>query len=353
MGKTLAEVATIIKGVVVGDGNVEITGITGLENPLPGHLGYIAEPKKLAEAEKTPLAALIVPPQVSSSSKPIIQHPYPKVAWAMLLSFTNPPRTYSKTISPQASISPSAKIGKEVTIEAFAVIGDNVMVGDGSVIRSGVFLDMNTNIGSNTVIHPNVMLYDHTKVGNNVIIHANTVIGSDGFGYVFDGQKHFKVPQIGNVIIEDDVEIGACVTIDRATIGSTIIHRGVKIDNLVQVAHNVEVGSHTCLSAQVGISGSSKIGNYVTMGGRAGIADHVEIGDQVMLGAQSGIPTGKKIPPKQIWIGAPARPYQEMRKQVSAQLRSYETQQLVHELTKRVAALENQISEQKLKNAQV
>ena len=173
------------------------------------------------------------------------------------------------------------------------------------------------------------------------------MIGADGFGYVFDGRKQAKVPQVGNVVIENDVEIGACVTIDRATIGSTIIRQGTKIDNLVQIAHNVEIGSHSCLSAQVGISGSSKVGNYVTMGGRVGLGDHVEIGDQTMLGAQAGVPSNKKIPPKQVWIGAPARPYPEMRKQIGAQLRSYETQELVSELRKRIEALEKELNDLK------
>ena len=255
----------------------------------------------------------------------------------------------SKTIANQAFISKSAKIGQEVTIEPFAYIGEHVSVGNRSVIRSYVYIDQNTAIGEDSVIHPHVTIYPKTKIGNRVMIHAGSIIGSDGFGYVFDGRKQAKIPQVGNVIIEDDVEIGACTTIDRATIGSTIIHQGVKIDNLVQIAHNVEVGSHTCISAQSGISGSSKVGSYVTMGGRAGLSDHTEIGDQVMLGAQSGVPSHKKIPPKQIWIGAPARPYQAMRKQVAAQLRSYETQQLVSQLARRIQALEKEIESLKAK----
>lgn len=350
MEKTLNEIAAFIKGTVVGDGNTKISGITGIEQPKAGCLAYIADAKNLKEVEATEISAIIVPPTVTSSTKPLIQHQYPKVAWAILLSFVNPPRTYSKTISEQASISKDAKIGKDVTIEPFAYIGKRVTIDDGSVVRANSYIDDDVTIGKNTVIHPNVMLYAKTKIGNNVIIHSGTVIGADGFGYVFDGTKHMKVPQIGNVIIEDNVEIGACATVDCATIGSTIIRQGTKIDNLVQIAHNVEIGAHTCVSAQTGISGSSKVGNYVTMGGRVGLADHVEIGDQVMLGAQSGVPSNKKIPPKQIWIGTPARPYQEMRKQVGAQLRVYETQQLVNGLRKRVDSLEKEIQELKTKN---
>ncbi len=348
--KTLNEIAALIQGIVVGDGNVQISGVTGIELPKPGHIAFITDAKHLKQMEATEIAAIIVPPVVATSSKPIIQHPYPKVAWAILLGMVNPPRTFSKTISEHAFISKDAKIGKDVTIEPYVYIGKGVTIDDCSVIRSTSYIDDEVTIGKSTVIHPHVMLYPRTKIGNHCIIHAGVVIGSDGFGYVFDGKKHLKVPQIGNVIVEDNVEIGACSTIDCATIGSTVIRQGTKIDNLVQIAHNVEIGMHTCLSAQVGISGSSKVGNYVTMGGRAGLADHVEIGDQVMLGAQSGIPPGKKIPAKQIWIGTPARPYQEMRKQVGAQLRVYETQQLVSELKKRIEKLEKEIESLKKAN---
>lgn len=345
MEKTLAELASLIQGKVVGDGTTKIVGIASLEHPREGHLAYVTDSAKLKEAEQAACAALIVPESAVSSKKPLIQSKHPKLAWAILIGLFHPSQTYSGAVSKQAVISNTAQIAAGVTIEPFAFVGDQVTVGHGSVIRSYAYLDQACSVGEQSVIHPFTMLYPNTKVGNRVTIHAGTVIGSDGFGYVFDGTKQAKVPQVGNVIIEDDVEIGACVTIDRATIGSTIIRQGVKIDNLVQIAHNVEIGAHTCLSAQVGISGSSKVGRYVTMGGRVGLGDHVEIGDQVMLGAQAGIPTGKKIPPKQIWIGSPARPYHEMRKQVSAQLRSNETRELVYELKKRIESLERELSQ--------
>ena len=347
MGKTLKELAQIVQGTVIGDGNTAISGMTSIDHPQAGHLAYLIDPKKLQELEASPIAGLIVPIEIKSSKKPLIQSANPKLTWAILLGLFYPPQNYSKTISEHASVAKSAKIGKDVTIEAFAFIGEGVNVGNRSVIRSYTYIDQDTKIGEETIIDSHVVLYPKTQVGNRVTIHAGSIIGSDGFGYVFDGKKQTKVPQIGNVIIQDDAEIGACVTIDRATIGSTIIGQGVKIDNLVQIAHNVEIGSHSCLSAQVGISGSSKVGNYVTLGGRVGLGDHCKIGDQATLGAQTGVPSNKVIPPKQVWIGQPARPYEEMRKQVSAQLRSYETQQLVHELTKRIEALEKELSDLK------
>ena len=347
MEKTLNELAQMVQGTVVGDGTVKISGITSIEQPRPGQLAYLTEEKRLSEMEASPLAALIVPEKISAAKKPLIRSQNPKLAWAILLGLFNPPQTYSKTISEKALIAKSAKIGKDVTIEPLAFIGEGVVIGSDTVIRSYAYIDRETKIGEHTIIHPHTVLYPRTEIGNHVVIHAGTVIGSDGFGYVFDGEKQAKVPQVGNVIIQDDAEIGACVTIDRATIGSTTIGRGVKIDNLVQIAHNVEIGAHSCLSAQVGISGSSKVGNYVVMGGRSGLGDHCEIGDQATLGAQTGVPSGKAIPPKQVWIGAPARPYEEMRKQVAAQLRSHETQELVGELNKRIEALERELAELK------
>ena len=337
----------MVQGTVIGDGETVISGITSIELPQAGCLAYLTDPKKLSEIEASPLAALIVPTEIRSSKKPLIQSQNPKLSWAILLSLFEPPRNFSKAISEKALIAKSAKVGKEVTIESFAFVGERVTLGDRSVVRSYAYLDEDTKIGEDSLIHSHVVLYPKTQIGNRVVIHAGSIIGADGFGYVFDGRKQVKVPQVGNVVIKDEAEIGACVTIDRATIGSTVIGQGVKIDNLVQIAHNVEIGSHTCLSAQVGISGSSKVGNYVTMGGRVGLGDHAEIGDQVMLGAEAGVPSNKKIPPKQIWIGQPARPYEEMKKQVSAQMRSYETQQLVSELKKRIEALEKELNELK------
>jgi UDP-3-O-[3-hydroxymyristoyl] glucosamine N-acyltransferase len=343
MEKSLTELAQIVQGQVIGDGNTRIYGVTSLDAPKVGCITFVENNHKLKLAEESPIAALIIPEKSTSIKKPAIQSRLPKLAWAVLLGIFNPDQTFEGGVSKLAFISNSAKIGSDVTIEPFAHIGEKVEIGDHSVIRSHAFIDQAVQIGHSSVIHPFVMIYRDTRIGNQVTIHAGSVIGTDGFGYIFDGAKQAKIPQVGNVIIEDCVEIGACSTIDRATIGSTLIRKGVKIDNLVQIAHNVEIGTHTCLSAQVGISGSSKVGNYVTMGGRVGLGDHCEVGDQVMLGAQAGLPTGKKIPAKQIWIGAPARPYPVMRKQVGAQLRSYETQSLVNNLKKRVEALEEEL----------
>jgi UDP-3-O-[3-hydroxymyristoyl] glucosamine N-acyltransferase len=348
MQKTVTELAQLVRGTVIGDGNTPISGITSADHPLAGHIAFLEDPGRLSEAESSPIACLIVSPRISGSRKPLIQVSEPKLAWAQLLNLFFPPRTFPGTVAKEAFVSPSARLGASVTIEPFAYVGENSQVGAGSVIRAYSYLDRNVRVGEQSVIHPHVILYENSVVGNRCILHAGTVIGADGFGYLPSPQGQLKVPQVGNVVVEDDVEIGACSAIDRATIGSTRIGRGVKIDNLVQIAHNVSIGPHTVISAQTGISGSSKIGSFSTLGGRVGLADHVEVGDQVMLGAQSGVPTGKKIPSKQIWIGAPARPYQEARKQVAAQWRSAEMLEEIRKLRARVDELEKALRAAKL-----
>lgn len=347
MSKTVQEIASLIQGIVVGDGGLVISGITNRESPAAGHITFVQEIKYLKELENSDISCLIVPPQVAASSKTIIQCKHPKLAWAKLLSVFFPPDGFSQTVSDRAVISKTAKLGKNVTVEAYALIGENVEIGDESVIRAHAYISKNIKIGNKTIIHPNVMIYENCILGNSVIIHSGTVIGADGFGYVATGEVQEKVPQVGNVIIEDDVEIGALTTIDRATIGSTVIGKGTKIDNQVQIAHNVQIGSYSALSAQTGISGSCKIGSHVTMGGKAGLGDHVEIGDWTMIGAGAGFPSGKKVPGKQILFGQPARPYQEARRQIGAQLRAAEMLDDIRALRKKVEALEKTVGDLK------
>ncbi len=342
MSYSIKELAEKVNGTVLGDTDTQIDGVTSFDKPQASHITFVTTPRDLKNLEQSAIGAVIVPKQISGSAKPIIQVENPKLAFAVLLSFFYPPRTFAPQISNLAHISKTAKIGKNVTIESFAVIGDYAVIGNGTVIRSHVFIDDHVAIGERTTIHPNVSIYSNVKIGDQVIIHSGVVIGADGFGFVFDGKQQFKLPQVGTVIIENNVEIGACTTIDRAAIGETIVGEGTKIDNQVQIAHNVQIGKHCAISAQCGISGSTKIGNYVTLGGSVGIADHVEIGDGAMLGANAGVPPGKKIPPKQIWFGAPARPYDEMRKQFGAQLRAAENQEELRKLKKKVAELERE-----------
>lgn len=343
MRKTVEEFAKMIGGTVVGDASTVIEGITNFENPLKGHISFVQDEKGFRSLEASEIACIIVPKQIKQSSKALIQVEYPKRAWAQILRELFPAKKFPGTIASNASIAKTAKIGKDVTIESFVTVCDHAVIGDRSVLRAHTFVGENVKIGSHCVIHPNVTIYENSELGTNVVVHAGTVIGADGFGYVATPAAHEKLPQIGNVVIEDDVEIGACSTIDRAAIGSTRIGKGCKIDNLVQIAHNVVIGPHTVISAQTGISGSCKIGSHVTMGGSVGLGDHVEIGDWAMIGAGAGFPSNKKVPGKQIYFGQPARPYQEMRKQFGAQLRAAETLDDVRTLRKKVAELEKKL----------
>ncbi len=343
MVKTVQEISELIRGKVIGDPLLTVTGITNMETPGPGLITFIQDEKGLSVMESTEITCLIVPSSVQASKKTIIQVPQPKLAWAKLLSEFFPPRKFSGKVSKEASVAKSAKIGKNVTLEPYAVIGENAVLGDDCVVCSHSVVGPEVKIGSQTILHPGVVIYEKCEVGNSVILHAGCVIGADGFGYVTTGEGQKKVPQVGNVVIEDQVELGAGVTIDRATIGSTRICKGVKIDNQVQVGHNVTIGPHTVISAQTGISGSSKVGAFVTMGGKVGLGDHVEIGDWTMMGAGAGVPSGKKIPGKQIYFGQPARPYAEARRQIGAQLRAAEMMDDIRALRKRVEELEKKL----------
>ncbi len=341
--KTLAELAKLVNGQVRGDSNTPIKGVTNANEPRQGYITFVTQPKLAEALEKSEVTALIIPPDFPASSKPCIVAENPKLAWGILLELFFPPRTYQTEISSGAFVHSTANIGKNVRIEKGVYIGEHAKIGDASVIRANSYIDDFVSVGTACVIHPNVTLYDHTVVGNSVIIHAGCVIGTDGFGYVFDGKKQFKIRQVGNVVIENDVELGGNVCIDRATMGSTVIRAGSKIDNLVQIAHNVSFGPHSIASSQTGISGSSNIGAYVTLAGQVGIGDHAEIGNGAILGAQAGVPTGKKIPERAIFIGSPARPAEEMKKQVAAQLRMHEILETIRDLKKRVVELERQL----------
>lgn len=343
MKKTVEGLAGLVGGTVVGNGQIEIEGITNAETPGAGLICFVQDEKGLRRLESSEIACLIVPNSFQSSTKPLIQVDHPKLAWAKLLGEFFPAPRFRPGISPLASVAKSAKIGKNVTLEAFAVIAEDARIGDEVVIRSHSFVGEKVNVGAKTILHPHVVIYRDCRIGERVILHAGCVIGADGFGYVHTAQGQEKVPQVGNVIIEDDAELGAGVTIDRATIGSTKIGRGSKIDNLVQIGHNVSIGPHTVISAQTGISGSCKIGSHVTMGGKVGLGDHVEIGDWTVVGAGAGFPSGKKVGPKQMVFGQPARPYEEARKQIAAQLRSAETLEEVRRLRERVTELEKKL----------
>lgn len=346
MKKTVAEIARLLGGKVIGDGNKVIGGVADTGHVTSDQLTFADNELYLKEAEARQAGVIVVAPTISSSSCNLIQVSSPRVAFAKILAFAFPAKKPAAGVHPTAVIAKGSKVSKKAAIGPYVVIEEGAAIADGVAIGAGSYIGENVAIGDDTVLDPSVVIYARTVIGKRVIIHSGTVIGGDGFGYADEGEKRVKIPQIGNVVIEDDVELGNNVCIDRATLGSTIVKKGTKVDNLVQIAHNDIVGENVLLCAQVGISGSSVIGNNVILTGQVGIADHVEIGDHVILGAQSGVPTKKKIPEKTVWFGTPARPIQEWKEIFAHTQRLPEAmkklQTRIAELESKIAILENQ-----------
>lgn len=316
MAYTVKEIARLIDGELKGDGNVEIKGVSSTDDAKEGEITFIDNPRFKEKVNETEASCVITSFDVEKADKPIIKCKNPSLALTKIISRMFPSETnHPKGISPNASIGENVKLGKDVSIGANSVISDDVAIGDGSVIYPLVYIGSNTSIGKNTIIYPNVTVRERVVIKDNVTIYSSTVIGSDGFGFVKDGEKFVKIPQTGIVEIHDDVEIGAGVTIDRARFGKTLIGKGTKIDNLVQIAHNVKIGENCIIVAQVGISGSVKVGNNVMLGGQVGITDHVDIGDNAMVAAKGGIT--KSVPSNTVMSGVPARPHNIMKRLVA------------------------------------
>jgi len=333
---TAAQIALMIQGKVEGNPDAAVDSFGKIEEARAGQLSFLANPKYEEYLYTTGASIIIINdalPLRKAVDATLIRVPDAYSAFAALLSKYQELKTQnlSGTQEP-AYVSPSAQVGEGVFIGAFAYIGDGVQLGTGSKIFPQVYLGSNVKIGQNCLIHPGVIIYHDCVIGNNVTIHAGTVIGSDGFGFAPQPDGSFKkVPQIGNVLVEDNVEIGANSTIDRATIGSTIIRAGAKLDNLIQIAHNVEVGYSSVIAAQAGVSGSTKIGKGVMIGGQAGIVGHIQVGDGAKINAQSGV--SKSIDPGKAVTGSPAFDY-------TAALRSQAVNRKLPELEKRVKDLE-------------
>ncbi|MBL7739153.1 MAG: UDP-3-O-(3-hydroxymyristoyl)glucosamine N-acyltransferase [Chitinophagaceae bacterium] len=331
-----SQIALIINGTIEGDPGAAVDSFGKIEEASPGQLSFLANPKYEDYLYSTRASVIIINRDFvlkQPVSATLIRVADAYTAFATLLA------KYQEIMQQQLTgiqepiyMAKTASVGQNVFIGAFAYLGENVKVGDNTKIYPNVFVGDNVTIGDNSIIHPGVKLYHDCQVGNHVIIHAGTVIGSDGFGFAPQADGSFKkVPQIGNVVIEDHVEIGANATIDRATIGSTLIKSGAKLDNLIQIAHNVEVGNSTVIAAQAGVSGSTKIGNGVMIGGQAGIVGHIQIGDGAKVNAQSGV--SKSLEPGKAVTGSPAYDY-------TAALRSQAVNRKLPELEKRIKELE-------------
>lgn len=338
----LSTLAEILGAQLSGAGEIEITGAAGIREAGEGQITFIAGQQYLKEVEQSHAAAVLAPMDTPQMRQPVLRVKNPKLAFARVLELFYV-RPYAPSgVSDKAAIGQDASIGKDCSIHAFAVIADRVKIGNRVTIHSGSYIGEDSTVDDDTVVHANVSIGHRISVGKRVIIHSGTVIGSDGFGFVTDGGRHHKIPQVGGVIVEDDVEIGANCSIDRATLGNTLIKKGTKLDNLVQVAHNVTIGEHCLIAGQAGIAGSSTLGNYVVLGGQAGVADHIKVGDQVMAGGGSAIT--KEVEPGQVIAGYNAMPIRDWLKVQVILPRLPELKRLLTDLQKQVQVLKEKIS---------
>jgi len=339
---TAAQIAMLIQGEVEGDASATVDSFGKIEDAKQNQLAFLANPK-YEEYLYTTQASVIIINESQELKQPVvatlIRVPNAYSAFAVLLNkYQEMVRQQMSGIQQPTYIHKTAKVGENVFVGAFTYISENVQVANNVKIYPGVFLGNNVKIDESTILHPGVKIYHDCVVGKNVTLHAGTVIGGDGFGFAPQPDGSYKkIPQIGNVIIEDNVEIGANATIDRATIGSTVIKTGAKLDNLIQIAHNVEVGSNTVIAAQAGVSGSTKVGDNVQIGGQAGIVGHIQIADGVKINAQSGVSKSIKTPNKGV-TGSPAYDY-------TSALRSQAVSRNLPELEKRVAELEKLVQQ--------
>ncbi len=318
--RTLNELATLIGGELHGDPHTMIQGVAGIEDAGPGEITFAENLKKAPAAVESKASAVLLPPDgkevAARAGKPCITVENPRLGFARLLAIFTPQYDFPPGVHPSSVVAPTAKLGKNVSVGARVVIEDGAEVGENVHLYPGVYVGHDAVIGDDTVIHANVTIRERVQIGKRVIIHAGTVIGSDGFGFVTVAGKHHKVPHIGTVMIGDDVEIGANVAIDRGTSGATVIGRGTKMDNLIQIGHNVQVGEDCLIVAQVGIAGSTRLGDHVTIAGQAGISGHLKIGENSVVAACSMVISD--LPPGSFVSGEPAQPHtEEMRCQAA------------------------------------
>ena len=340
----LTDIASLVKGEIIGlpgADDIEITGVSGIHDAHDGDITFIASQKYRKELPACKASCLLVNEVIPDVHITQLKVSNPYRAFATLLEhFYVQPKKFTG-ISDAAIVSEKTRIAAGVSVFPFSYISDNVTIGSGTVIYPYVFVGEHTTIGEQCIIYSHVTLREGVRIGNNVIIHSGSVIGSDGFGYVFDEGSYHKIPQVGGVIIEDDVEIGSNVSVDRATLGNTVIGKGTKIDNLVQIAHNVKIGKHSVFVSQVGIAGSTEIGDYVTLAGQVGISDHVKIDSGTIIGPQSGV-TGHLT--KGAYIGTPPLPQREWMKAAVLFAR-------LPALNKRIKELEEKIRELERRNS--
>jgi len=335
-----ADIARMVKGELIGDGGLSVSGFSGIKEADKNELTFLSNPKYEPLLLDTQAGVILVPRQISCPGKTLIRVDNPSLSFIQVVNYflKDAPDYKPQGIHPTAVIAPGAKISRGVSIGAHTVIEDGAEVGEGSVLYANCYVGHGARLGKECLIYPQVILREKVSLGSRVIIHSGTVIGSDGFGYVTVDGKHMKIPQVGTVLIEDDVEIGANVTIDRARFDKTIIGEGTKIDNLVQIAHNVTIGKNCLIVAQSGIAGSTKLGNYVILAAQAGLVGHIEIGDGAVVTAQSGV--SRSIKPGEQVFGSPAQPLKVAFRNNAHIQRLDKYVAMIKELRKRIEALE-------------
>ena len=333
MRLTVREIAEQVGGEVVGDGGIELAGFAQADAAKPGDLTFAENEKYFRLAEKSRASAILAPEEFASEAKPVIRVTNARVAFARVLPLLFPQKAFAPGIHPSAVIAESAQVDNSAHIGPNCVIGENAVIGRQAVLEANCIVGDQSSLGQAVRLFPNVTIYPQSRIGDHVRIHSASVVGSDGYGYVFDEGHHRKIPQIGGVVIGDDVEIGANVTIDRGALGDTEIGEGTKIDNLVQIAHNVVIGKHCLIVAQTGIGGSTKVGEYTTLAGQVGVVGHIEIGPKSVVAAKAGVINnldgGKQ------YMGFPAIPDREAKRQIIAL-------QKLPELIKRIKKLEQE-----------
>lgn len=348
MSRTLQEIARLLAADPEGDPQLALHGIAPIEEAAEGDLTFLANKKYVKHLATTKASAVIVgrDTAVPRDDIAVLRMDDPYIGFVSALRLFHPPVRYEAPgLHPASVIDETAQVGEDVTVCAHAVVGRNVRIGRGSVIAEGVVLRDDTVIGEDCLLYPNVTVLDRCRIGNRVIIHAGSTIGSDGFGFApFEG-RYEKIPQVGFVLIEDDVEIGANCAIDRGTLGPTILRRGVKLDNLIQIAHNVEVGEHSVIAAQAGVSGSTVLGHHVIIAGQAGLVGHIEIGDRVTVGAQAGVSKDLAGEGK-MFRGSPAREIHEELRLEAAMRHLPELIKTVRRQEARIAELEAALQEE-------
>lgn len=344
VSKTLQELAEYLGGTVHGEGAVRITGLAPLEAAGPDKITFLANPKYAAKVAETKAGGVLMAPGAEAYGRNVIELANPYLGFAKLLTlfYTRPHPELG--VLPEAVIGTNVNLGEGISIYPGAVIGDNVTIGDRVVIHPGAVLYDGVTVGDDSVIHANAVVRERCRLGKRCRLQPGAVVGSDGFGYAPDGSGYYPIPQIGIVVLEDDVEIGANTTIDRAALEVTLIKRGTKLDNLVQVAHNCQIGEDCMIVAQVGIAGSSKVGNHCTLAGQVGVVGHVSISDNVIVGAQSGV-TGP-LEANAYFSGSPAMPHKDWLRAMGVMPRLPEMRKKINELEKKLAVLEARLAKE-------